>query len=268
MLDDDDGPDLDQLLDLATPWCLMVAATLRLPDLIAAGHHDIADLAAAAGCDRDALHAVLGHLVSKGVFQQQAPGHFATNRATERLQDRFLNLDGIGGRMGWDAIGTMVDVGGGTGAMLASLLRRHPHVHGILVDLPGTIARAAERTEKITLRGQSFFDPLPAGADLYLLKSVLNDWPDQETVAILRNCAQAAKAKAKPTGTIAVLGGVAPDDAPRSLGIDMLVAGGKTSTITQFTELGRQAGLDVIAARTQPSGRYVVECRPHEGGAR
>jgi hypothetical protein len=42
----------------------------------------------------------------------------------------------------------------------------------------------------------------------------------------------------------------------------MLVAGGKTSPLTQFTELARQAGLDVIAARTQPSGRFVVECRP------
>ena len=113
------------------------------------------------------------------------------------------------------------------------------------------------------MHGQSFFDPLPMQADLYLLKNVLNDWPDQETVAILRNCAQAAKA----AGAIAVLGGVAPDEAPRSLGIDMLVAGGKTSTITQFTELARQAGLGITAAQTQASGRYVVECRPHEKAA-
>ena len=248
------------MLDLATPWCLMVAATLRLPGLIAEGHHDIADLATAARCDRDALHAVLGHLVAKGVFPQQAPGRFAANRAAEQLAaDRFLDLDGFGGRMahtwgtlldyvrtgqpptqkvfgrpfwedlaahpniaadfdalmgpaghgtpdfdieltgGWDAIRTMVDVGGGTGAMLASLLRRHPHVRGILVDLPGTIARADDRltsagvADRVTLQGQSFFDPLPAGADLYLLKSVLNDWPDQQTVAILRRCAQAAR---------------------------------------------------------------------------
>ena len=324
MVDDNDEPDLDQLLDLATPWCLMVAATLRVPDLIAEGHHDVGDLATAAGCDRDALHAVLDHLVAKGVFQQRAPDSFDCNHAAERLAEtRFLDLEGIGGRMahtwgtlldyvrtgqpayqqvfgrpfwedlaahpdigadfdalmgpaghgtpdydielagGWDAIRTVVDVGGGTGAMLASLLRRHPHVNGILVDLPGTIARAGEHMtdpERVTLQGQSFFDPLPAGADLYLLKSVLNDWPDQETVAILSNCATAAKA----TGTIAVLGGVAADDAPRSLGIDMLVAGGKTSTITQFTELARQAGLDVIAAGTQASGRYIVECRPQE----
>ena len=45
---------------------------------------------------------------------------------------------------GWDGLRTMVDVGGGTGAMLASLLRRHPHVRGILVDFPGTVARASE----------------------------------------------------------------------------------------------------------------------------
>src|SRR5262249_15079961 len=109
--------------------------------------------------------------------------------------------------------------------------------------------------------GQSFFDPLPAGADLYLLKSVLNDWPDEPTVAILRRCAEAAEAGHART-SIAILGGVATDETPRALGIDMLVAGGKTSTLTQFTELAQQAGLDVIAARTQSSGRFVVECRP------
>jgi 2,7-dihydroxy-5-methyl-1-naphthoate 7-O-methyltransferase len=113
----------------------------------------------------------------------------------------------------------------------------------------------------VTLCGQSFFDPLPAGADLYLLKSVLNDWPDEPTVAILRRCAEAAQS-AQPQGVIAVLGGVSADQAPRSLGIDMLVAGGKTSTLTQFTELAQRAGLEIAAARTQPSGRFVVECRP------
>jgi 2,7-dihydroxy-5-methyl-1-naphthoate 7-O-methyltransferase len=330
--------DLETMLDLATPWCLHVAATLRIPDHIAAGHADITDLAAAAGCDADALHAVLGHLVSKGVFAEESPGRFACNPAAEQLAETpFLDLDGIGGRMahtwgtlldyvrtgrpayqrvfgrpfwedlaahprigaefdalmgpaghgvpdfdielsgGWENVRTVVDVGGGTGAMLASLLRRHPRARGILVDLPGTVARAGEIIEsfgvgdRMTAEGQSFFDPLPAGADLYLLKSVLNDWPDEPTVAILRRCAEAAEAAeaastAKTAKTaraaIAVLGGVSADAAPRSLGIDMLVAGGKTSTLTEFTELARQAGLDVIAARAQASGRFVVECRP------
>jgi 2,7-dihydroxy-5-methyl-1-naphthoate 7-O-methyltransferase len=318
--------DLERMLDLATPWCLRVAATLRIPEHIAAGRAGIIDLAAAAGCDADALHAVLGHLVSQGVFTEESPGRFACNRAAEQLAGvPFLDLDGFGGRMahtwdtlldyvrtgqpayqrvfglpfwedlaahpriaaefdalmgpaghgvpdfdielsdGWETVRTVVDVGGGTGAMLASLLRRHPHARGILVDLPGTVARAGEIIEsfgigdRMTVQGQSFFDPLPAGADLYLLKSVLNDWPDEPTVAILRRCAEAAAAT---RAAIAVLGGVSADEAPRSLGIDMLVAGGKTSTLTQFTELARRAGLDVAAARTQSSGRFVVECRP------
>jgi 2,7-dihydroxy-5-methyl-1-naphthoate 7-O-methyltransferase len=308
----EDAVNLERMLDLTTPWCLRVAATLRIPGHIKTGRTDIAELAAAAGCDPDALHAVLGHLVSQGVFTEESPGRFACNRAAGQLeQTPFLDLDGIGGRMagtwgtlldyvrtgqpayqqvfgrsfwedlaghgipdfdvelgdGWESIRTVVDVGGGTGAMLASLLRRHPQAKGILVDLPGTVARAGEIIEsfgvagRVTVEGQSFFDPLPAGADLYLLKSVLNDWPDEPTVAILRRCAEAAR-KAQPEGAVAILGGVSADEAPRSLGIDMLVAGGKTSPLAQFIELARQAGLDVTAARTQSSGRFVVECRP------
>ena len=107
---DDAHVDLERMLDLATPWCLMVAATLRLPDLIAAGHADIAGLAAAAGCDPDALHAVLGHLVAQGVFTQEAPGRFAVNEPARQLSGmaQFLDLDGIGGRMAhtW---GTLLD---------------------------------------------------------------------------------------------------------------------------------------------------------------
>src|ERR1700733_381800 len=95
------GVDLFGPLDLTTPWCVHVAATLRIPDHIAAGHGEIGELAAVAGCDRDALHAVLGHLVSKGVFAAEAPGLFSGNRAAEQLGGApFLDLEGFGGRVG------------------------------------------------------------------------------------------------------------------------------------------------------------------------
>ena len=134
-------------------------------------------------------------------------------------------------------------------------------------ELAGAGRIEAGRSRHENRRGQSFFDPLPAGADLYLLKSILNDWPGEPTVAILRRCAEAAQvtratqATTQPMPAIAILGGVSADETPRSLGIDMLVAGGRTSTLTQFTELARQAGLEVVVARTQASGRFVVECR-------
>jgi len=85
--------DLDQMLDLTTPWCLRVAATLHLPEHIAAGHTDIAELALMTGCDQDALHAVLAHLVSRGVFIEKSPGQFACNRAADQLAEpgRFIS---------------------------------------------------------------------------------------------------------------------------------------------------------------------------------
>lgn len=165
---------------------------------------------------------------------------------------------------GWEAVRTVVDVGGGTGAMLAEILRSRPAVRGTLVDLPGTVLRAAETftaagvADRVTTVGQSFFDPLPAGADLYLLKKVLNDWPDLETEAILRRCAEAAGSG----GRVVVIGGVAPDDAPRRLTIEMVLLGGRTNTVTEFRDLARRAGLHVVAAGSQASGYFVAECRP------
>jgi uncharacterized glyoxalase superfamily protein PhnB len=323
-------PDIYTLTDLRTPWCVQVAATLRIAEHIAARPTGVAgadDLAAAAGCDAAALRAVLTHLAAEGVFEERPPGRFALNDAARQLLEsaRFLDLNGIGGRMahawstllgyvktgrpayhevsgrpfwedlaadpdlaadfdalmgpaghgtpdphfeitgGWDRVRTIVDVGGGTGAMLAGILRARPGLRGTLVDLPGTVARAAGTfraagvADRVTVAGQSFFDPLPAGADLYLLKKVLNDWPDQETVAILRRCAEAAR----PGGRVVVMGGVTPDEsAAHHLTIEMLLVGGRTSTVAEFTELARQAKLEVVAAGRQPSGRFVVECRP------
>jgi 2,7-dihydroxy-5-methyl-1-naphthoate 7-O-methyltransferase len=164
---------------------------------------------------------------------------------------------------GWDVVRTVVDVGGGTGALLAELLRMRPQLRGTLVDLPRTVARAADTfrsagvSERVITIGQSFFDPLPDGADVYLLKSVINDWPDREATAILRRCADAARAR----GRVLVLGGVGPDDSASGIVIEMVLCGGRYRTLTQFDALARSAGLTVVAAERQ--GRYfVVECGP------
>jgi len=166
---------------------------------------------------------------------------------------------------GWETVRTVVDVGGGTGAMLAEILRARPHIHGTLVDLPRTVARSAETfraagvTDRVTTVGQSFLDPLPAGADIYLLRGILNDWPDSGAAAILRRCAEAAR----PAGRVVVLKSVGPDDAPGGLHIEMVLLGGKHRTVTEFRELASQSGLEVAAASHQ-AAYFVVECRPRE----
>src|SRR5947209_9725343 len=75
------------LSDLCTPWCVHVAATLRVADHIAAGMTQIDDLAAASGASPDALHRVLRHLVGKGVFEEPEPGRFALNEPARALLD-------------------------------------------------------------------------------------------------------------------------------------------------------------------------------------
>jgi threonine dehydrogenase-like Zn-dependent dehydrogenase len=166
---------------------------------------------------------------------------------------------------GWDAVRTVADVGGGSGGLLAEVLRARPGVHGILVDLPRTVARAPEVfaaagvSDRATVSGQSFFEALPPGADVYLLKSILADWPDPEATAILRRCAEAAR----PDGRVVVLSGVSPGTPPGGGDLLMMVlVGGKERSLAEFREIAARAGLVVTASGANPNGRYIVECRP------
>ncbi|MGN6378472.1 MAG: methyltransferase [Gaiellales bacterium] len=165
-------------------------------------------------------------------------------------------------KRGWDGVRSVVDVGGGTGAMLAAVLTAHAGMRGTLVDLPGTVARAhatlkdAGVADRVTTAGQSFFEPLPGGHDLYLLRKVINDWPDAEARAILERCAEAAA----PHGRVVVLGSV--DEQPSGLQIEMVLVGGTDRTPAEFERLAGSAGLRVVDSGRQASGRSAVECLP------
>jgi hypothetical protein len=162
----------------------------------------------------------------------------------------------------WESVRTVVDVGGGTGALLVEVLRAHPHVRGTLVDLPrpvvhsGEIFHAAGVADRVTTVAQSFFDPLPAGGDVYVLKSVLSDWPDREATAILKRCADAAR----PSGRVVAFTGTGPEASPELL--MMVLVGGRDRSLDEFREMARQAGLEVRKVGRQASGRSFVECRP------
>jgi SAM-dependent methyltransferase len=163
---------------------------------------------------------------------------------------------------GWDSIRTVADVGGGTGSLLAEILRAHPAVHGTLVDLPPTVERSAEIfaragvADRVSLAGQSFFDPLPAGADLYLLNKVLADWPDREAIAILKECAVAAG----PDGRVVVMSGVTDAETADPQLLMMVLVGGKDRTMAEFRELAAAAGLEIRAVGRNSAGRFMVEC--------
>jgi len=166
---------------------------------------------------------------------------------------------------GWEQVTTVADVGGGTGSMLAEILRLHPNLQGILIDMPATVARSKNTfdstgiSDRVRTSGQSFFDPLPTGADIYYLKNVINDWPDKDTMALLKRCAEAAR----PNGRVILLSGVSPDGTRSPLTIEMVLLAGKHRSLREFRELATAVGLEVTSA--EHSGRYfVVECRPSQ----
>jgi hypothetical protein len=195
--------------------------------------------------------------------------------AHPKVADSFDALMGVAGHgvpdpevlpnpADWESIRTVVDVGGGTGALLAEILRAHPHLRGTLVDQPRAIARSAEIfqsagvADRATAVAQSFFDPLPPAADLYILKAVVCDWPDREATAILKRCAEAAQ----PAGRVIVFTKSAPGEEASPELLMMVLVGGRDRTFEEFREMAREAGLKVTAAGRQPSGRGIVECRP------
>jgi SAM-dependent methyltransferase len=162
----------------------------------------------------------------------------------------------------WAGVQTVVDVGGGTGMLLAEVLRARPHVRGILVDLPRPVAgsaavfAAAGVADRATAVGQSFFDPLPAGHDIYMMKNVLADWPDAEALDLLTRCAEAAR----PNGRVVLVGEISPQDRSSPELLMLVLVGGRARILSDFREMARQAGLELRATGRQPSGKFIVEC--------
>jgi hypothetical protein len=144
---------------------------------------------------------------------------------------------------------TVVDVGGGTGLVLAALLGRYPGVRGILFDLPAVVERAASVVSgagvsgRCEMVGGDFFSAVPAGADAYLMRHVIHDWQDDEAVAILRNCCEAMD----PAGRILVVETVIPPGGAPCFGkwldLMMLLVGGRERTLEEYRELFSRAGL-------------------------
>jgi len=160
----------------------------------------------------------------------------------------------------FSAFGTVVDVGGGNGRMLAAILERHPSIEGILFDLPAVAERSRSiisdlgLSDRCRVVGGDFFSSVPA-ADAYVLRHVIHDWDDQEAVTILRNCRDAMN----PGGRILLVETVIPSlNEPcfgKWLDLMMLIVGGRERTQEQYRRLFRQAGLTL--SRIVPTAHEV-----------
>jgi hypothetical protein len=159
--------------------------------------------------------------------------------------------------------GTLADIGGGNGTLLASILAEHPGMRGILFDQPHVVARAAgvlaAVADRCTIVGGSFFESVPAGADAYVLKMIIHDWEDPEATAILRNCRAAMGG-----GTILVIERIVgpPNEDPATAfsDLNMLVGpGGRERTREEFDRLFARADLTLTRSTPTGAGHHVIE---------
>jgi 2,7-dihydroxy-5-methyl-1-naphthoate 7-O-methyltransferase len=166
----------------------------------------------------------------------------------------------------WDQISLLVDVGGGSGALLARILGAHPHLRGILVDLVAGTSEATALLEEAGVgdrcepRVIDFFGPLPAGADVYLLRNIVHDWPDERATAILRRCSDAAGA----AGRVLIVERVVTreGDQQELTGMDLrmlVLLGGRERVLGEFNALAAAAGLRFLASRRTTSEYWLLE---------
>lgn len=161
----------------------------------------------------------------------------------------------------WASVDHLVDVGGGDGSLLIALLARYRQLRGTVVDLAATAdtARRALAAAGFADRGGavagSFFDPLPAGADGYLLSWILHDWADEPARQILHRCAEAAGAD----GRVLVVESIRPDGRSPHTGMDLRMLafyGGKERSVAELTALAADAALRV--RQVHPAGDLVI----------
>lgn len=178
-------------------------------------------------------------------------------------------IDAVVRSYDFSGLDVLVDVGGGEGVLLAAILAANPSLRGILFDQPHVVDAAAPLLERAGVAGRcqivggSFFESVPAGADGYLLKSIVHDWDDATAITILRK----SRAAIVDTGKLLVVERVLrpanePDPAKFS-DLNMLVMlGGRERTVEDFRSIYAEAGFRLTGVIPTGSGFSIIEGAP------
>lgn len=173
----------------------------------------------------------------------------------------------------WAQMSLIADVGGGTGTLLARILSSHPHLRGILVDLMSDSPETARVLSDAGVTGRcqpvvaDFFGPLPTGADIYLLRNIIHDWPDDQAVAILRRSAQAARGHGRVVVIERVITRNGDQQELTSMDLRMLLLfGSRERTLEEFNALAAAAGMQPVSTRATTSSYWLLEYAPGQPG--
>jgi hypothetical protein len=154
-------------------------------------------------------------------------------------------------------VGTLVDVGGGNGALLAEVLAAHPSMRGVLIERPDALRRAHDRltdaglSDRVEFVEGDFFDSVPTGGDVYVLARVLHNWTDEHAVELLRRVHTAMR----PAARLLVMENLLPDDddavTTAALGdlLMLVTLEGRDRTDAEYRDLLVKAGFSVLDTR-------------------
>ncbi|MET8039340.1 methyltransferase [Micromonospora sp. NPDC005215] len=181
-------------------------------------------------------------------------------------QARLLSLPCVD-LVDWPTEGVVVDLGGGTGALLAAVLNTAPQLRGLLVDQPQVLDRSraavAERglADRCEVRAGDLFGPAPAG-DVYVLSRVLHDWDDEAVVRILTAAATNAPADAR----LVIFEDVLPEDGSATaaqawadIAMMLLYEGARERTAEQYRILLDRGGWQLRETVPGPPGMHVID---------
>ncbi|MBW4721831.1 methyltransferase [Saccharothrix obliqua] len=184
------------------------------------------------------------------------------NKLTSDMESRSPDI--VAG-YDWESLGSVVDVGGGNGALMLALLRKFPSLRATVLEMPDNSEPARKAIaeaglgDRCDVVSRSFFEPLPAGAGGYVMSFVLHNWGDEPARALLRRCAEAAG----EDGVVLVVEQTGPHGAATHTGMDLrmlVVTGGKERTAEEMGELAADVGLRIAAVH--PAGAFsIVEMR-------
>ena len=163
----------------------------------------------------------------------------------------------------------LVDVGGGHGGLITSLLKSNPAMKGVLFDAPQVIEGARARIEAAGLAERcetvagDFFKAVPEGGDAYIMKWIIHDWDDERAITILKNCRNQMPAN----GRLILVDCVVPEtNEPhfsKFIDLNMLVmTGGKERTEKEFEELLAAAGFKLLRVIPTELPTSIVEGAP------
>ena len=160
----------------------------------------------------------------------------------------------------------IVDIAGGHGRLLSTILRANPSTSGTLFDLAHVLEGAKQREEikslgeRCNLASGDFFVSVPENADAYIMKHIIHDWDDERALTILKNIRKAMKSSGRVLLVESVVIEGNGQDFAKILDIEMLVApGGKERTAAEYAELFAKAGLRLTRIVPTKSPYTVIE---------